>query len=99
MIIGMSRDKHKSVACKELHNVAKQPGKGVRLTLQSKSIIDRVRQFFFRERGRRGHPKENSCSNSCFSIHGETVSGVLQRVKEQCGFPGERFACTSGAGI
>jgi len=44
----MGRGKHKSKAPtkpQELHKVAKQPGKGVRLTSQSKTIIDRVRQY------------------------------------------------------
>ena len=32
-----------------LHKVAKKPGRGVRLTSQSRSIVEHVRQFFERE--------------------------------------------------
>ena len=39
----------------ELHKVAKQPGKGVRLTSQSKTIVDRVRQYFEGEKQKGRH--------------------------------------------
>ena len=50
----MGRGKHKSKKPsqepQELHKVVKQPGKGVRLTSQSKAIICRVRHYFEREK-------------------------------------------------
>ena len=40
----------KNTAEQELHRVAKKPGRGVRLTSQSKYIVENVRQFFEKER-------------------------------------------------
>ena len=33
-----------------IHNIAKKPGKGVRLTSQTKYVIEKVRQFFEKEK-------------------------------------------------
>ena len=40
----------RKTAEQELHRVAKKPGRGVRLTSQSKYIVENVRQFFEKER-------------------------------------------------
>ena len=45
-----SGNSSKKTAEQELHRVAKKPGRGVRLTSQSKYIVENVRQFFEKER-------------------------------------------------
>ena len=45
-----SASSSKSPGDEELHKVAKKPGKGVRLTSQSKYIVKNVRQLFEKER-------------------------------------------------
>ena len=144
----MGRGKHKSkspMEPQELHKVAKQPGKGKRLTSQSKTIINRVRHFFEgeKQKGRQINVLKKTAEATGVSvatvkwIYSEqrmndgnfltpvrrytvsrirvnpdsfdqgvirqvvhsfyerkeypTVSGVLEKVKEQCGFPGGRF--------
>ena len=142
----MGRGRHKkSQEPQELHKVAKQPGKGVRLTSQSKSIIERVRQYFEREKQKGTHMNVLQRTSTATGVSLTTIkriyseqrihdgqfltplrrytasrirvnpdsfdqgvirrvvhsfyerkeyptaSGVLQQVKEQCGFPGGRF--------
>ena len=60
----MGRGKHRSndpTEPQQLHRVAKQPGKDVTLTSQSKNIINRVRQYF--EGGKKGtHMKRTAAA-------------------------------------
>ena len=48
----MGRGKHlrRSVTTPPLHKVARQPGRGVRLTSQTKHIVENVRKFFEKEK-------------------------------------------------
>jgi len=56
----MSRGRKKSSDTQQLHKVAKKPGKGVRMTSQSKHIVERVRQFF---------EKEKACGHSISRVN------------------------------
>ena len=143
-----STSSSKSPGDKELHKLAKKPGKGVRLTSQSKYIVESVREFFEKEKSV-GMSLKRSCVvertaaatgvsvRSVRNIHNEfsahsgtlltplkrysasrvrinpdnfdrevirrvvhgfyerkeypTLSSVLERVKQECTFPGGRF--------
>ena len=74
------RGRHKkSQEHQELHKVAKQPGKGVRLTSQSKSIIERVRQYFEREKQKGKGVRLTSQSKSII----ERVRQYFEREKQK----------------
>lgn len=147
----MSRRKQKKVDGKDdqvLHKVAKKPGMGVRLTSQSRQIVENVRQFFEKEKAykstinrmavlKRTADATRVSERTVSKIHKDyiahdsqlltpvkrytvsrikvnpdafdkeiirrtvhsfyarkeypTISAVLEKVKEQCSFPGGRF--------
>jgi len=67
----------------ELHRVAKKPGKGVRLTSQSKHIVENVRQFFEKERS------VGMClKRSCVVARTAAATGVsvksIHNIRKEC---------------
>ena len=66
-----------------IHKVAKKPGKGVRLTSQTKYVIEKVRQFFDKRKGssiKRERIVERTAEaigvsiRSVFNIHNKYIS-------------------------
>lgn len=66
----------------ELHKVAKRPGKGVRLTSQSKYIVENVRQFFEKERTVGMSLKRSSVVERTAAATGISVRSVRNIHKE-----------------
>ena len=84
----MSRGKHKSKAPmqpQELHKVAKQPRKGVRLTSQSKTIIDRVRQYFEGEKQKGRHINVLKKTAAATGVSVATVKQIYSEQKTNDG--------------